>query len=234
VTAAGAVVADGGGSDLRSLDLVTGATERLAGTGVRRRPGEVREGPALEVPLSGPVDVVLHGDALVVAAAGSHQLFELRDGRLRVLAGTGAEQLRDGPADLAYLAQPTALAVGPDRLWFVDAESSSLRWYADGTVGTAVGTGLFAFGCEDGPADRALLQHPEGVAVLADGSVAVADTYNGRLRRYDPVTGQVSTLRTGLDRPTGLAVAGDDLLVSTAGGVSRVLLGPSGACEVAP
>ena len=43
---------------------------------------------------------------------------------------------------------------------------------ADGLVATAVGQGLFDFGHRDGPADQALFQHPLGVAVLPDGSVA--------------------------------------------------------------
>ena len=67
---------------------------------------------------------------------------------------------------------------------------------------TAVGQGLFDFGHVDGPAAQALLQHPLGVAVLPDGSVAVADTYNGAVRRFDPATGEVTTLATGLAEPS--------------------------------
>ncbi|SDQ88716.1 NHL domain-containing thioredoxin family protein [Quadrisphaera sp. DSM 44207] len=73
-------------------------------------------------------------------------------------------------------------------------------------VGTAVGTGLFDFGFRDGDAAQALLQHPLGVAVLPDGSVAVADTYNGAVRRYDPAMGSVGTLARDLAEPAALLV----------------------------
>ena len=65
----------------------------------------------------------------------------------------------------------------------------------------------------DGPAAEALFQHPLGVGVLPDGSVAVADTYNGAIRRYDPVAGTVSTLATGLAEPSDVLSVGGDLLV---------------------
>ena len=68
---------------------------------------------------------------------------------------------------------------------------------------TAVGEGLFDFGHVDGPAAEARLQHPLGVTVLADGSVAVLDTFNGAVRRYDPATDEVSTLAQGLAEPSG-------------------------------
>ena len=68
-------------------------------------------------------------------------------------------------------------------------------------VGTAVGAGLFDFGLRDGPAAEAMLQHPLGVTVLPDGAVAVSDTYNGAVRRYDPATGLVTTLAAGLAEP---------------------------------
>lgn len=41
---------------------------------------------------------------------------------------------------------------------------------------------LFRFGDVDGVGSNALLQHPLGVAVLADGRVAVADSYNHKVR----------------------------------------------------
>ena len=75
---------------------------------------------------------------------------------------------------------------------------------ADGVVGTAVGEGLFDFGHVDGPAGQARLQHPLGVTLLPDGSVAVLDTYNGAVRRYDPADGEVTTLaRSWPSRPGG-------------------------------
>jgi hypothetical protein len=84
-------------------------------------------------------------------------------------------------------------------------------------VTTAVGLGLFDFGFRDGPADTggepALLQHPLGVAVLPDGSVAIADTYNGAVRRYDPGTRSVGTLARDLREPSDLLVDGDELVV---------------------
>jgi hypothetical protein len=80
-------------------------------------------------------------------------------------------------------------------------------------VETVVGQGLFDFGHVDGPGAKALLQHPLGVAVLPDGSVAVADTYNGAVRRYDPATAEMSTLATGLAEPSDVVVVDGDLVV---------------------
>jgi thiol-disulfide isomerase/thioredoxin len=160
---------------------------------------------------------------VVVAAAGVHLLLSLdpTTGIVEVLAGTTVEGLRDGPALDAWLAQPSGLATDGDRLWFVDAESSALRCVhasrGDNSHGaivtTAVGEGLFDFGHVDGPAAQARLQHPLGVTVLADGSVAVLDTYNGAVRRYDPRTREVSTLARELAEPSGALLVGDDLVV---------------------
>jgi thiol-disulfide isomerase/thioredoxin len=227
------VVADTGHHTLVRLDLETGATEVVAGTGRVWRPGDPTSGPALEVNLSTPWDVAVWDGEVVVAMAGTHQLHAFDGGTVRVLAGTTGEGLRDGAALSAYLAQPSGLAAGPDRLWFADAETSALRWYRDGEVGTAVGTGLFDFGHRDGAADEALLQHPLGVTVLPDGSVAVCDTYTGAVRRYDPATDRVSTLMSGLAEPSDAVVDGEHLLVveSAAHRVTRVLL-PTEALQV--
>ena len=52
-------------------------------------------------------------------------------------------------------------------------------------------------------------------AQLPDGSVAVADTYNGAVRHYDPRTGQVATLARGLAEPSDvlLDVSGEQPLL---------------------
>src|SRR5207302_5347421 len=111
---------------------------------------------------------------------------------------------------------PSGLAATEDKLWLVDAETSALRFIereSGFVVRTAVGTGLFDFGHRDGDAAKALLQHPLGLALLPDGSVAVADTYNGAIRRYDPETARVSTLATDLAEPADIVLLGDELLV---------------------
>ena len=53
---------------------------------------------------------------------------------------------------------------------------------------------------------RRRLQHPLGVVELPDGSVAVCDTYNGAIRRFDPATNRVSTLAGGLAEPSDAVV----------------------------
>jgi thiol-disulfide isomerase/thioredoxin len=213
------VVADAVNHALRGVRLTDLSVVTVAGTGrqLRERGGG---GPALEQDLSTPADVAWFGGRIVVAMSGIHQLWafdpaaEPADGVVEVLAGTSNEGIVDGPAAGAWFSQPSGLAVsGPehgegDVLWVADPESSALRRVTrEGggyVVATDVGRGLFDFGFRDGPAAEALLQHPTGVAVLPDGSVALADTYNGAVRRYDPAAGEVSTLADGLAEPTGV------------------------------
>ncbi len=140
-----------------------------------------------------------------------------RTATVEVTAGTTNEGLVDGPAPQAWFAQPSGLAAAGDRLWIADSETSALRYATrsgDGyEIVTAVGTGLFDFGHRDGAADQALLQHPLGVTALPDGSVAVCDTYNHALRRFDPAVGEVSTLATDLREPSDAVVVDGDIVV---------------------
>ncbi|MFD8149387.1 NHL domain-containing thioredoxin family protein [Streptomyces sp. NPDC059720] len=210
------VVADTVNHALRRLDPVSGEVTTLAGTGRQWWRSSPVSGPAREVDLSSPWDVALWRGRVWIAMAGVHQLwvYDPEDGTVAVAAGTREEGLVDGPGSGALFAQPSGLAATPGRLWVADAETSALRWVdPDGSVHTAVGAGLFAFGHRDGPAGQALLQHPLGVAALPDGSVAVADTYNHALRRYDPVTDEVTTLATDLREPSAAVVVGEDVVV---------------------
>ncbi|MFC6712450.1 NHL domain-containing thioredoxin family protein [Branchiibius cervicis] len=229
------VVADSVHHQIRSIRLSDGHVQVLAGTGeqLRERSGG---GAALKQPLSTPWDVTWWIDRVVIAMAGTHQLWALHlaadptDNTVAVLAGTSAEGIRDGAAHDAWLAQPSGLATSADgaRVWIADAETSALRSITLSDEGfvlkTHVGQGLFDFGYVDGPADEALLQHPLGVSELPDGTVAIADTYNGAIRRYDPVRDEVTTLATGLAEPSDVLFAGHLLVVES--GAHRVLAVP--------
>ncbi|KQP63497.1 thioredoxin-like domain-containing protein [Nocardioides sp. Leaf285] len=200
------VVADTVGHRLQGLTLATGEARVLAGDGHQATDldGTSR--------LSSPWDVAWWRGRVWIAMAGVHQLwtFDPGTGDVAVAAGTTHEGLLDGPGPEAWFAQTSRLAPAGDRMWLADSETSSLRWIdADGQVGTAVGSGLFEFGFRDGAGGAdgpALLQHPLGVTVLPDGSVAVCDTYNGAVRRWDPATGRLTTLATDLAEPSAAYV----------------------------
>ncbi|KIF03272.1 alkyl hydroperoxide reductase / thiol specific antioxidant / Mal allergen [Streptomyces sp. RSD-27] len=213
------VVADTVNHALRVFDPATGSVETVAGTGRQWWQGSPTSGPALEVDLSSPWDVAWWQGRVWIAMAGVHQLWtwDPEAETVAVAAGTTNEGLVDGPAAEAWFAQPSGLAAAGERLWIADSETSALRYaeaVEDGyVIRSAVGTGLFDFGHRDGDAAQALLQHPLGVTALPDGSVAVCDTYNHALRRYDPATGQVTTLATDLREPSDAVLAGEDIVV---------------------
>ncbi|MFE7117001.1 NHL domain-containing thioredoxin family protein [Streptomyces sp. NPDC057654] len=219
------IVADTVNHALRAYDPESGQVTTVAGTGRQWWQGSPTSGGAREVDLSSPWDVAWFADRVWIAMAGVHQLwsYDPAAGTVQAEAGTTNEGLVDGPAAEAWFAQPSGLSASADgeRLWVADSETSAVRWVersedggdgGDGTgftVLTAVGTGLFDFGHRDGAAGQALLQHPLGVTALPDGSVAVSDTYNHALRRYDPATDEVSTLATELREPSAAFLAED-------------------------
>jgi thiol-disulfide isomerase/thioredoxin len=229
---------------LRVADLSTRTVSTLVGHG--RKPARYNQaGQGKGVALHSPWDVVEHGGLLYVANAGSHQIWTVdpRTAEARPYAGSGREDLVDGPAFVpalgalgadpsrgAALAQPSALAVHGDRLYFADSETSALRWVGLGPeprVATLIGQGLFQFGDVDGERQAARLQHCLGVA-WHDGALYVADTYNSKIKRYDPATGRLTTFagdgqpgaddgplaRASFDEPGGICAAGGKLYVA--------------------
>ena len=188
------LVADTENHAIRVVSLDRGEVATIAGEGEQ---GYERDpdGPARATALSSPWDLALDGDRLIIAMAGTHQLWQLdlARGRLRVFAGSGAENIVDGPAAAAQFAQPSGLARQGGTLYVADSEASGVRAVdlADGRTRTLIGLGLFDFGDTDGVGDEVRLQHPLGLAAL-DGTLVIADTYNHKLKRLDPATRAVA------------------------------------------
>lgn len=199
-------VADTENHAVRAVDLAARTVTTVAGTGVQGydryhvEDGAVGAGP--QIALSSPWDVAYDGgDTLYIANAGTHQIYRLglADGLLAVAAGSGRESLHNGTLSASDLAQPSGLAFRNGRLYFADSESSSLR-AADFTadrVETLAGPAdntLFDFGDIDGPLGVSRLQHPLAVALDDAGLIYVADTYNSRLKIYDPAASEIRAL----------------------------------------
>ena len=130
--------------------------------------------------------------------AGAHQLWQMdiEAGMIEPFAGTGAENIVDGPRMESLLAQPYGLALDGNNLFFADSETSAIRVAKIGEGGrviTLTGTGLFAFGDSDGIGKKAVLQHPQDVAMALD-AIYIADTYNHKIKRMDLSTLRVTTV----------------------------------------
>lgn len=187
-----AYVADTVNHAIRVIDFSTQTVSTLVGTGEQASSYPPLAGTAPNVELSSPWDVTLVGNSLYVAMAGPHQLWrvDLGTGETAAYAGSGRENIIDGPLSNAQLAQPSGIDSDGTLLYFADAEVSAIRT-ADldpsGEVKTIVGTGLFDFGDVDGIGDTVRLQHALGVVVAPDGLLYITDTYNNKIKVIDPV-----------------------------------------------
>jgi hypothetical protein len=109
--------------------------------------------------------------------------------------GTGGGLGDGGPATSAELGEPWDVAVdGAGNLVIADTYDFRIRVVAEttgtfygqamtaGDIYTVAGDGDRGFSGDNGPATKAELKLPEGVAVDADGNVVIADTVGSRIR----------------------------------------------------
>ena len=201
------------------MDLLAKTVTTLAGTG-KQAAYRATGGVGTQADLSSPWDVLKMGETLYIAMAGPHQIWRmnLADKKVDVYAGSGAEARLDGSLQTAAFAQPSGLASDGKSLFVADSETSTIRAinFGSGEVKTLAGGDLFDFGDRDGRGDAARLQHPLGLD-YHDGALYLTDTYNSKIKRLDPQTGDVATVFGGagqLDEPGGLAFDGDTLYVA--------------------
>lgn len=228
-------VADTENHLIRLLDLDKKTVVNFAGTGGQNT-GHGAGGHLHTVALSSPWDLVIAGRTLYIAMAGSHQIWSIHLGSdmIHVLAGTGSENIVNGPRDEAAFAQPSGLASDKHHLFVADSEGSAIREIPlspsepvttlAGTSDLEGGRSLFEFGDVDGTGAGARFQHPLGLA-YHDGRLFVADTYNHKIKTVDVATGEAKTwLGSGkrgdsvdppeFAEPGGLSVAAGKLYIA--------------------
>ena len=228
-------VADTENHLIREIDLAEKVVRTIAGTG---KQGHEREfgNDGLKIALNSPWDLVHVNGKLYIAMAGPHQLwdFDLKTHVLQPYAGSGREDIINGPLDQAALAQPSGITTDGEALYVVDSEGSAVRRVPldpKGVITTLVGTSdlangrsLFEFGDRDGVGKEARLQHPLGITWVA-GRLFVADSYNHKIKTVDPRENAIETYLgdgTAGDRvepprfsePAGLSAAGGALYVA--------------------
>jgi len=224
------LVADTENHAIRAIDLKTHKVSTIAGTGQQSHAFQ-GEGSGPKTGLNSPWDLVLipNTKKIAIAMAGNHEIwvYDLTSGVVGHWAGTGREDIQDGPIGQANFAQPSGLATDGEHLYVADSEVSAIRTISVGgksLVHTIVGLGLFKFGDVDGVGNRVRLQHCLGVA-YGNGKLYIADSYNNKIKVCDPATKSVKTLvgdrKPGSSdnpplfyEPGGLSVAGKSLYVA--------------------
>jgi NHL repeat len=152
-------------------------------------PGASLDDPQGIVAANGTIDVSNTADNVVASIVGA---------ATTTIAGSyeGTGESGDGgAATAATLDEPTALARdSAGDVFIADTEDNVVREITpDGTIHLIAGNGTEGFKGEfGGPAVRAELDSPQGVAVNAKGDVFIADTYNDVIREVTP-RGFIST-----------------------------------------
>jgi thiol-disulfide isomerase/thioredoxin len=214
-------VADRKNHSIRALDLKDKTVQRVAGTGMQDRFDRQQAGPALEIGLNSPWDLLAHDGKVYIAMAGHHQIWTYDPAKERVapFAGDGREDIADGPLKFSSFAQPSGLATDGTVLFVADSETSSIRsvpFDPAGKVTTIVGSGLFEFGDVNGVGNKVRLQHALAVA-YKDSQLYVADTYNSKIKQIDPAKQSCSTFLGEpkmFHEPGGLSIAGNKLYIA--------------------
>jgi sugar lactone lactonase YvrE len=218
---------------------VSGTVRFVTGTqtGAKRFSGD--GGRAVEALLNFPGAVVVdpHGN-LYIADTMNHRVrkVDAESGRITTIAGTGQKRWSGdgGPAVLATLNEPTALALDQKGLLYIADQSNHRvrRLNLDtGMITTIAGTGEAGYSGDGMPGHEATLSGPSGLAVGADGTLYIADTFNGRIRKVDADTNVITTVAgdgseyryqgnphefsTSLSRPYGIALEADGHLLVT-------------------
>ena len=234
------VTADAAGNTYLSssgLNLVfrldaNGALSRVAGNARQGYSGD--GGPAIDAQLNDPRGLAVDGAGnLFIADWGNGRVRKVsRDGLIATIAGDGAccSSGGGGPAIHAALHTPFAVATdGAGNVFVSDLYNSRVRKIsADGIISTLAGDGTYGFSGDGGPAAKAQLNAPAGVATDGSGNVLIADYLNRRIRKVsaDGVINTVAGDAAANSRLIGsLGIAPDgagNLLIADYAGVLKL------------
>ncbi|MDB4353848.1 hypothetical protein N9Z02_00950 [Akkermansiaceae bacterium] len=233
------LVADTYNHAVRKVDLKTLQVKTIAGTGSGGFSGDRRK--AVEAKFNYVMCIALDpkSEILHLADLKNRRIrkIDLATGWVETVAGNGKKGLpKDGAkATRAPLVDPRAVASdSKSNLYILERIGNALRVVRpNGTIHTIAGSGKR--GHHDGPALQAQFASPKHLCCDPYGNVYIADDLNGAIRKYDPVTKEVSTIlgrghgdpRITLKNPHGVSWHNDTLHIVDTGN-SRIMKLPAG------
>ena len=172
-------------------------------------------GPATDADLNLPAGIAIDAQGnLYIADYSNHRVrkVERSTGIITTVAGNGlllgsCSATYDnlcgdgGPATQANLLYPTAVALDKaGNLYIADTGNQAIRKVnTAGIISTIAGGGLedMGFSGDGGPATKAFLDEPKGVAVDSAGNIYIADNGSNRIRRVSASNGVIETIAGG-------------------------------------
>ncbi len=163
-----------------------GVATRVAGSPRAGHSGD--GGPATSAQLGAPAGIAVDGAGNLFVVDNFRVIRKISpSGIITTVAGNGTQGYSGdgGPAVSAQFSRPNGVAVdGAGNLFIVDTGNFRVRKVSpSGIVTTVAGNGTLGFSGDGGPADRAQLNEPAGVAVDGAGNLFIADTGNQRIRK---------------------------------------------------
>ena len=187
-------------------------------------------GPADHALLNFPTAVVVdRAGHLYIADTLNHRVrrVDAATGMITTVAGLGRPRCSGdgGLAVEAGLNEPAALALSDGGILYIADQSNNRVRAVDlatGVIRTVAGTGMAVYNGDGAAATETGLAGPSGLALASDGTLFIADSFNGRIRAVDPVTGLIRTVvgdggeyryqgpdeppSSSLSRPSGIAL----------------------------
>lgn len=173
--------------------------------------------PAIETWLYLPITVEFTPDGTpLIVDYNNNVIRELRDTQAVTVAGIGFHDysVLGGDALESPLENPIDARYGPDGLLYIlpAHESRLLRVGDTNKIEVVVGTGDEGYTGDGGPATLATFGQPSSFDIDDSGTIWIADTKNGALRRIG-TDGVVTTALSGLGAPQRVRAEGDSIFV---------------------
>src|SRR5688572_21069242 len=179
-------IADSGNSRIRKVSR-DGIISTFAGGGSGPL---VDGGPATQARFQSPQDVAISpgGELYIADTFNSRVRVVSSTGTIRTVAGTGLGGFGTasgdgGPAVAAQIGIPYGIALDTAGNLFIAAETRIRKVTPGGIIQTFAGTGNFGYSGDGGAATAARIGATDVSFDVASGSLLIADTYNGRIRK---------------------------------------------------
>jgi sugar lactone lactonase YvrE len=198
-------ISDSFESVVRKVTASTGIITTVAGNGKSGYSGD--GGPATAASLSSPIGIALDSKGnLYIADSSANRIRKVTatTGTITTVAGNGQAGFAGdgGPATSAQLNYPGEIAVDSiGNLYVADTNNYVIREVAAGTgvISTVAGVSGYPWGRNNytgdgGPAIKATMNAPRGVAVDAARNIYIADTNNNVIRMVAASTGIITTV----------------------------------------